>query len=414
MLAPINLFYQYHVPSINAIQSLFNQVVEDHHDALLQADQICAYVLVEPFHVTAKDHITYIIMPVIEKLQDTYKNLSKESIFLTNTAVKPLDLPHITHIIIDTFRLYSYFQNNYNLDYEYKPLNHISNTKKFLCKFGKFNKRSSYILFCLLKDSQMFDSNLGNWSLALEDNDKYKLNFTNTSRHRHNWNDTPLYSFNDIEPYLNILPDVNYTDILNNNNPDRVFTFHYTGYPFSITEYQNTLFSIVRETTDQDYAGTWVTEKTWRPISIKHPIMLYGQPRLAQHLLDLGYRSPDYFSLCSLGLDEQDQCNISNYKNAQILFKNCFDKFINASQQNLQDIVDHNYNLYLTHVNEDINKLSGYTAVCNWTTHPRCVSSQSLLEFVLREHYYNSSLEKNCKNFDFDTISEKFDILLSR
>jgi len=113
-------------------------------------------------------------------------------------------------------------------------------------------------------------------------------------------------------------------------------------------------------------------------------------------------------------LDEQDQCDISNYKNAQILFKNCFDKFINASQQNLQDIVDHNYNLYLTHVNEDINKLSGYTAVCNWKTHPRCVSSQSLLEFVLREHYDNSSPEKNCKNFDFDTISEKFDILLSR
>jgi hypothetical protein len=93
-------------------------------------------------------------------------------------------------------------------------------------------------------------------------------------------------------------------------NPDKVYfkkrgsSVHYTGIPYDVNLYRNTLFSIVPESWTEDMGGKpFITEKTYKAILNLHPFIISGQQWSEKHLESLGFYTfsdllpiPDYDS----------------------------------------------------------------------------------------------------------------------
>lgn len=58
--------------------------------------------------------------------------------------------------------------------------------------------------------------------------------------------------------------------------------------------YVDTYFSVVTETThDRELEGRFITEKTFKPIALRHPFIMIGPARMLEALRELGYRTFD-------------------------------------------------------------------------------------------------------------------------
>jgi len=258
--------------------------------------------------------------------------------------------------IIDNFMLIAYLSQKFNDLSNHDPLTHTNNNNKFLCKFGKIHRPQRYLLYCLMREHNLFNKQLGEWSLFTHPNFKntFALAKVELKRMFHNY---PEYSLNDLKKHHTVLPDM-----ANEDTVDRGEQFHYTGYPFSMTPYENTKFSIVSEsdiTTSIRYpehkvSDLMLTEKFWIPTSIKHPILLSGAPETADVLLELGFRSADNFELCYAS----EPPIRGHYDRLSKVFKKCDDKFVNTPAQELYEIADHNYQLFQKLALRDFKKVN--------------------------------------------------------
>ena len=385
--------------SYDYIQRSVAHMSEHHGNKLEQVDALCLIMLNEPVTKPTFKNLDEIIFPVIQKLIQKY-NLHSKCLFLTNSGVDQWQsyTAHnhlIDYLIIDPFRLYAYFQNNYNTSYHVEPLKSVPDSDKFMCKFGKIDKMHSYITYCLLNDSNMLNPSKGIWSLHTPDLDdpQYQENMTKAiQRTSQSFSGAPQYDLEHIDRNNSSVGDLHPEDVNHSYG-----TFHYTGFPFDISTFESTGFSIVRETLAGMNTSNFLSEKYWIPVSVKHPVIVLGVMQKIEELKSDGYQSFDDFELSKICSE------ITNYGHMLKHFKSIIQKFYLTSKAQLQEIVDHNYELYLKHVNQDIDNLPKGSNHLGYAWHNgRC----TFLECILMHHYGNHYTSNHY--FNFKAIRQAF------
>ena len=369
--------------SLGQKHNFYQWLLERHHSDLRESSKIVLYCLNEQINPLLQLDFFRYLLPAVVKLSNDFK-LQKPSLLL-NLSISHVKSKHkVTDffdiIEIEPFRLYTYFQNNFNKDYTVSPLDAVPLSEKYLCKFGKFNRDHSVLIFSLLKESNLLDESKGLWSLAFSDDDEFKESMNSVCH--------PIR-----DDYLNYQRtlDIDFTDHFQNG------TLHYTGFPFEKSHYSDTRFSIVRETNWGVQNELFMSEKTWIPISMKHPFMLFSIQAQANYLRKSGYQSPDNFEMCNLSE------HFTNFADAKEMFLKCYNKFLSTPISELQQIVDHNFDLYISDVKKDINKLMVPITPVN-----RFDNVNNLLELALNIHYPNTDKQPLNSNFDFDAIRQAF------
>jgi hypothetical protein len=147
--------------------------------------------------------------------------------------------------------------------------------------------------------------------------------------------------------------------------------------------------------------GLFPTEKTWIPISVKHPILLFGQPSLAYYLEKSGYLAPDDFQLSKKILTAK------TYQQGLDLFKESYEKMMTMSESDMEMIADNNYNQFCKDVDKDIEILLSQGKFIDAKTGMQSTA----LELLLRNHFSNNmqrSGKPDNTNFDYDTINKLY------
>ena len=425
--------------NIDDLISSFQNYVTSTFD-LSTPDQICLYRLNEPLGncVDSDWKISQVIVPVLTKISQDHANLRDQIIFLCNYSCSRLIREHYLGsckvITIDPLRLYTYFQNNYNTKYSVLPLNNLNYNHKYLWKCGKFNVRwHSYAIYCFLKDMDLLNEQKGSWSLIYENSDRFlkKLDITiSMFKDKHDflevpyWPDIPTHYDDSLCEDARDLGENNFLTTHINSATDKPSEeyalmrsgkgeFVYSGFPYTREPYCDTMFSIVRETNTSNNAGLMPSEKTWIPISVKHPIMLIGQPIQAKYMLDNGYQAPDNFMLCKLR-----QCK--SYSDALDMFKTSYEYFVSCSKDELESIAENNYMIYQKQVDKDIKTLKGLGLTRMFSYgYPGILSTPSelpkydlsMLELVIRSHPSNIMIDDKLPpntGFDFDLIADRY------
>ena len=440
----------YSTTNIENLISSFEYYVLHNYD-LSTSNQICLYWFNEPLGNCPNAYwkISQIILPVLTKISQDHSNLKDFVIFLCNYScsqfVKQNYLGNCEVITIDPLRLYTYFQNNYNTDYTVTHLDHLNHNQKYLWKCGKFNVRwHSYAIYCFLKDLDLLNEQKGSWSLIYEKSDRFHKKLSRTKsmfmvNDNFNdvpyWPDIPIHYDESLDRDARDLGEIDFLTTYMDSPGESDFglydrdvgeldeeyalmrsgkgEFVYTGFPYTKEPYSDTMFSIVRETNTSNNAGLMPSEKTWIPISLKHPIMLIGQPIQAKYMIDSGYQSPDNFMLCKL-----KQCR--SYSDGLNLFKKSYDFFLSCSVDRLESIAENNYEIYNKQVQNDINTLNkfGKTRMLSYgypgilPTPPDLPKNDlSMLELLLRSHPSNIMIDKSLpenSNFDFELICQRY------
>lgn len=381
---------------------LYDNIIDNHLDGLNKCNQLCLYAFNEAYGADGSDYnqLYSAIFPTLINIINNLDNLNKTLLVIGNhtmlRAYKVNFMPQTKVVCIDPFRVYTHFQNNHNLDYKHIPIDKLTHNKKYLCKFGKVNLRvHSYVLLTLLRDKNLLDHNAGYWSFVYENSSSWHKIFNNTYKKidLKQFPGTPKLSnqeFEEISSKLYDLPFGHKCNLYGN--------FFYTGFPFDIKYHQDTEFSIVRETTVHNSSGVFPTEKTWIPISIKHPILLLGQPSLADYLERSGYLAPDNFYLT------KNFVTAKTYQEVCEIFDISYQMIMNTSNDEMQHIADTNYKQFCSDVETDIQTLLDLGVMMDSNTG----DIVNALTILLRNHLSNNANrpgKPDNTNFDYDTIN---------
>lgn len=118
-------------------------------------------------------------------------------------------------------------------------------------------------------------------------------------------------------------------------------------------QFKQSNFSVVSEahyTADRPA----VSEKTWRVIAHKHPFIIAGAPGILKYMRSLGFRTFEHY------VDANDYDQISNPEHRLDVIVEHVAKFPNAIKLFTKEInndIEHNYNLLKTIANDDFTKL---------------------------------------------------------
>jgi len=386
-------------------EMIYDYLISNHGDNFKNSSKICVYAFNEAF---GGDDVHYmgifsLIFPALRSIVQKYDNLDNNILVLGNytfdRAKNMQFVADLEFITVEPFRLYTFFQNNYNLDYTHKPISKLKNNQKFLCKFGKVNMRwNSYVLLNFLRDLDLLNPECGEWSFVYEDSSEwYKIYNTMYKKiHGRFMPNTPKMTHKEFVSAFNMLDDFTFGKECNSEGQ-----FFYTGFPFDVKHHEDTQFTIVRETSLHNNFGLFPTEKTWIPISVKHPILLFGQPSLAYYLEKSGYLAPDDFQLSKKILTAK------TYQQGLDLFKESYDKMMTISESDMEMIADNNYKQFCKDVDKDIEILLSQGKFINANTGMQSTA----LEIVLRNHFSNNmqrSGKPDNTNFDYDTINKLY------
>jgi len=383
------------------VTEIYNFLVEKYHEQL----EISQGIVVAPINEQIPPHnINFFIndfLPILKELNDNYR-MALRPVILMNVCLidrhihlhRPSNLNQtlgsaFNIIELEPFRLYTYLQNNFNTDYSAQPIDRVSDNNKYLCKFGKLNKPNSFLIFGLLKDTGLLQEEHGLWSLAFNNSKDFK---DETDE---------VFAMLHLLEYVQNIPRYDYSKY--HKVLDRDFSnsfergqMHYTGFPFDVNHYANTRYSIVRETNCGNEINLFISEKTWLPISMKHPFMLFATSRVAKYLRDSGYVSLDDFQMSELG-------NV-NFSEAKELFVENHNKFLTTSKAEIQNMVEHNYELFLKHVKSDIDKLLSMPAeFLNLGCHEM---TGTFLDLLLIMHYPNREVDPVNDNWDWQALRQ--------
>lgn len=139
-----------------------------------------------------------------------------------------------------------------------------------------------------------------------------------------------------------------------------------TAYPFSHEIFKNSSVSYISETYDvyepSDYEGPTnhpilITEKTWRPIMSRHPFIIQAIPETLDELKNLGYQS--FSSIIDESYNTYTKHDWSHIDNTIAAAKELLNK-IPTHHAQIQEIVDFNYNHFLTRAKQQIVQIESY------------------------------------------------------
>ena len=131
---------------------------------------------------------------------------------------------------------------------------------------------------------------------------------------------------------------------------------HYTGFPYGVTDYENTLGSIVCEshygdTGNNFYGLPWMTEKSYLPIINKHPFILFAETNHIEFMQKDGYLTYNHLSPSMEHLSQtwtrQDNFHGDSGK---ALVAKCITEFMDALKNNPREVnhmVEHNYQNFM-------------------------------------------------------------------
>jgi hypothetical protein len=115
---------------------------------------------------------------------------------------------------------------------------------------------------------------------------------------------------------------------------------HYSGFPYDVSLYSNTLLSVVSETGFSADGRVWLTEKTWRPIANKHPFIIAGDVGSLEKLNKLGFKTFERY------LKYQNYDLICDpFQRIQYIVENT-EYFLDNYQKHIKSIqkdIEHNY-----------------------------------------------------------------------
>lgn len=135
-------------------------------------------------------------------------------------------------------------------------------------------------------------------------------------------------------------------------------SFHYTGFPFDVSLYQNTSLSIVSETecnSDSIPHLAWTSEKIWKAIANHHPFVLAGDSNIITKLRMLGYETWDAYLK-----HDQHYANMSWEDHNAVSVKRAVDNvehFLNSSHcgNQISELAKENSNLMDKHTRKEIS-----------------------------------------------------------
>ena len=127
-------------------------------------------------------------------------------------------------------------------------------------------------------------------------------------------------------------------------------------------DFERTFISLVTESLVLDTC-LFLSEKIWKPISLGHPFITFGNYKTLEYLHSLGYRTFDKW------IDESYDNEIDSYKRGSMIADE-IEKFKNKTLEELQEIrkemnevCEHNFNLFRKVTKEKYAHSNGYMDV---------------------------------------------------
>lgn len=111
--------------------------------------------------------------------------------------------------------------------------------------------------------------------------------------------------------------------------------------------YRDTYFSIVSETHFFDSPGRFLTEKTFKPIAFKHPILMISSPHSLELLKTMGYKTFHPYINESYDTIQDDESRMMAILIEANRLANLSHDEVMEFIDNVKPIVEHNYNVLL-------------------------------------------------------------------
>jgi len=203
----------------------------------------------------------------------------------------------------------SHLRNTYKHKFTIEEKNYQTVSKKFVCKNNMMHGHRLFIIDWLNRNNALQDIY---WSLA-DDNYKVRLSGNHDTLIRYYYNDEHETSLA-VERIKKLLEN----GPVKLDWPSNLKHVGYISKDVSPQSYIDSCFSLVTETTfdERNTELTFITEKTFKPISTLHPFLVVGSYKTLDYLKGLGYHTfPELF-------DESYDLK-SNYKDRMnIIIKN--------------------------------------------------------------------------------------------
>jgi len=263
---------------------------------------------------------------------------------VVNTTIDTDDIHCDFNIFsLDTFRAIVYYYKHYaeqKFSTQYNPCD------KVLFLIGKPDRIHRTPLLIELIQRNLKENLLYSWYPTAPGDHVFNrvLKTVNESPYKN----IDLVNFSKIHTQL---LDVLETSLTNNSKTN----FHYSGFPFDCSLFEQTSISLVSET-DLRSNPLWLTEKIWKTVANHHPFIIAGPAGLASHLRKQGYETWDSFLI-----HDQDEANsywYTNPKKGLEMVVDNVDFFIknNYAKNNLNELAQYNSDLLDIHVQQDIEK----------------------------------------------------------
>jgi hypothetical protein len=178
----------------------------------------------------------------------------------------------------------------YNFSIDDTVNNIRKNNKRYFLSLNRRLRPFRMITSFLLKNSKVFNKGLISADSLKENNIKDAISFWR----KYSDDEIDDTFFND---YLNTLPwilDRKFNVIEDFEGPNNIILTN----PSHL--YEQSIFSIVSETHHQDWLNTslFYSEKTVKPMTYNHPVLIFGQPNMNTYLTHIGFNTYDkYFDL---------------------------------------------------------------------------------------------------------------------
>lgn len=317
----------------------------------------------QPFHLLIKQILTAVNNG---KTRIIFTTLDED--FIESIVIKIHNiLRHLSEFNLPC--KYYYFTGAFNIETNY---NYILNKYKFTEKLNIL--ALDYSRYCTRREGIFTLHPIPDYTVKIKE--KLFLSFNNNPRpHRvellnnllkENLVDKAYYSFH--TPATDI--DNNFTYIksnsnklpliLNKENKTNLASIAFDDIPY----YSNSYFSLATETffdyKDPDSSSIYLSEKTYKPVALKHPFIVVGKPYILKILKDLGFKtfspyineSYDEITDNKLRMDAivKEVSRLSKFTDEEWLLW----------QKQVKDIVNHNHLYFMRSNTYTLQKFSDY------------------------------------------------------
>lgn len=214
--------------------------------------------------------------------------ISNEAPDLANEVRKYADANSLEYMNVEWILEFEYSISWQANDLKLKGKDILDKNKKYEKKFLNFNRRWRMhrpTLVALLKATNLLDK--GYVSLAPSDDGRNWDNMWNWIKDYHKQDEEITALLSSIDDQMPLPPFYLDTDELVENKA--IFE------PTSLYLYENSLFSVVNETTFYSHyspnESRFASEKIFKPIAVGHPFIFVTVPKSLQVLRDLGYKT---------------------------------------------------------------------------------------------------------------------------